>query len=170
AELAGGLDLAAGLAQRRHAVERGGQAVAQLVGVHAGRQQQRLGRAAVLVDQREHDVRGGQAGVVAADRQALGIGQGLLEAGGELVHAHGGLRWGLQKPRSSPMQKKKPSAPAKAYKNPEFLLSPEARTIRMLCEYVEPQTRLARHGVSRAIIFWGSARIRPKPKSGPDYF
>ena len=68
------------------------------------------------------------------------------------------------------MQKKKPSAPAKAYKNPEFLMSPEARTIRMLSEYIEPQTRLARHGVSRAIIFWGSARIRPKPKSGPDYF
>jgi len=74
------------------------------------------------------------------------------------------------------MQKKKPSAPAKAYKNPEFLMSPEARTIRMLCEYVEPQTRLARHSVSRAIIFWGSARIRPLRKgakrgqSPPDYY
>ena len=64
------------------------------------------------------------------------------------------------------MQKKKTHGPAKAYKNPEFLLSPEARTIRLLCEYVEPQTRLARQGASRAIIFWGSARIRPKPKSG----
>jgi len=68
------------------------------------------------------------------------------------------------------MQKKKTHGPAKAYKNPEFLMSPEARTIRMLSEYLEPQTRLARHGASRAIIFWGSARIRPKPKSGPDYF
>jgi uncharacterized protein (TIGR00730 family) len=58
----------------------------------------------------------------------------------------------------------------KAYKNSDFMMSAEARTIRMLCEYVEPQTRLALHGVSRAIIFWGSARIRPKPKSGPDYF
>jgi uncharacterized protein (TIGR00730 family) len=81
------------------------------------------------------------------------------------------------------MKKKKPKNPAKAYKNPEFLLSPEARTIRMLCEYVEPQTRLARQGVTRAIIFWGSARIRPLQKgtvpfskgarrgqSPPDYF
>ena len=68
------------------------------------------------------------------------------------------------------MPKKKSRAPAKAYKNPEFLMSPEARTIRMLCEYVEPQTRLERHGASRAVIFWGSARIRPKPKSGPDYY
>jgi uncharacterized protein (TIGR00730 family) len=58
----------------------------------------------------------------------------------------------------------------KAYRNADFLMSAEARTIRMLCEYVEPQTRLALRGVSRAIIFWGSARIRPKPKSGPDYF
>jgi len=68
------------------------------------------------------------------------------------------------------MKKKKTQVPAKAYKNPEFLLSPEARTIRMLCEYVEPQTRLARQGATRAIIFWGSARIKPKPGSGPDYF
>ena len=58
----------------------------------------------------------------------------------------------------------------KAYKNHEFMMSAEARTLRMLAEYIEPQTRLARHGVSRAIIFWGSARIRPRPKSGPDYF
>jgi uncharacterized protein (TIGR00730 family) len=65
---------------------------------------------------------------------------------------------------------KPPTDTVKAYKNNDFLMSAEARTIRMLCEYTEPQTRLARHGVSRAIIFWGSARIRPKPKSGPDYF
>src|SRR5258706_10433434 len=59
--------------------------------------------------------------------------------------------------------------PVKAYKNNEFLMSPEARTVRMLCEYMEPQTRLDRQDVSRAIIFFGSARLRPKPASGPDY-
>ena len=60
--------------------------------------------------------------------------------------------------------------PVKAYKNHDFIMSAEARTLRMLAEYIEPQTRLARHGAQKAIIFWGSARIRPKPKSGPDYF
>lgn len=62
------------------------------------------------------------------------------------------------------------SKTVKAYKNPEFLMSREARTVRLLCEYIEPQTRLAKNHVEDAIIFWGSARIRPKPKSGPDYF
>ena len=60
--------------------------------------------------------------------------------------------------------------PVKAYKNSEFLMSTDARTVRMLCEYLEPQARLRRQGVDRAIIFFGSARLRPKPKSGPDYF
>jgi len=58
----------------------------------------------------------------------------------------------------------------KAYKNSDFLMSAEARTVRMLCEYLEPLSRLGRQRVERAIIFWGSARLRPKPKSGPDYF
>ena len=60
--------------------------------------------------------------------------------------------------------------PVKAYKNHDFLMSQEARTLRMLAEYMEPQTRLARHSVHKAIIFWGSARLKPKPKSGPDYY
>ncbi len=59
--------------------------------------------------------------------------------------------------------------PVKAYKNPEFMMSPEARTVRMLCEYLEPATRLERENVDQAIIFFGSARLRPKPASGPDY-
>jgi hypothetical protein len=59
--------------------------------------------------------------------------------------------------------------PVKAYKNPEFMMSPEARTIRMLSEYLEPKTRLEREKVDQAIIFFGSARLRPKPASGPDY-
>ena len=59
--------------------------------------------------------------------------------------------------------------PEKAYKNPEFMMGPEARTVRMLCEYLEPKTRLEREKVTEAIIFFGSARLRPKPKQGPDY-
>ena len=53
--------------------------------------------------------------------------------------------------------------PVKAYKNNEFLMSADARTVRMLCEYLEPQTRLKRQGAERAIIFFGSARLRPNP-------
>lgn len=60
--------------------------------------------------------------------------------------------------------------PVKAYKNHDFLMSKEARTVRMLCEYLEPLTRLKRENVEHAIIFWGSARLRPDPATGPDYY
>lgn len=49
----------------------------------------------------------------------------------------------------------------KAYNDAEFMLSEEARPLRILSEYIEPRTRLAQHGVHRALIFWGSARLRP---------
>ncbi len=60
---------------------------------------------------------------------------------------------------------------AKAYKNPKFMMSAEARSVRMLCEYLEPLTRLQAGGVNAAIIFFGSARLRPLKKGakGPDY-
>jgi len=60
--------------------------------------------------------------------------------------------------------------PLKAYKNPEFLMGEDARTVRILCEYLEPDTRFVRNGVRRAIIFFGSARTQPKPPEGPDYY
>jgi predicted Rossmann-fold nucleotide-binding protein len=49
----------------------------------------------------------------------------------------------------------------KAYNNPEFLNSPEARIIRIMAEYLEPTDRFARHNVTGAIVFFGSARIIP---------
>lgn len=63
----------------------------------------------------------------------------------------------------------------KAYKNQDFLLSDEARGVRMLCEYLEPKQRLEAAGVKRAIILFGSARTRrlqpaPGAKSAPDYY
>jgi len=62
----------------------------------------------------------------------------------------------------------------KAYENPEFLASDEARDLRLLSEYLEPKTRLARHGVHRAIVFFGSARTRPlaggSGADSPDYY
>ena len=36
----------------------------------------------------------------------------------------------------------------KAYQNPEFLASREARTLRILSEYLEPQARFARRSLT----------------------
>ena len=49
----------------------------------------------------------------------------------------------------------------KAYENAEFMLSDEARSLRLLSEYLEPRDRLKKLNVHRALIFWGSARLRP---------
>lgn len=49
--------------------------------------------------------------------------------------------------------------PLKAYENPEFLNSPQARTVRILSEYLEPQARLRKHGVHDTVVFFGSARF-----------
>ncbi len=46
----------------------------------------------------------------------------------------------------------------KAYKNLEFLASREARTLRILSEYVEPQARFAHYNVTDTVVFFGSAR------------
>jgi len=51
--------------------------------------------------------------------------------------------------------------PEKAYKNSEFLNSPEARTIRILCEYEEPKRRFETHGITDTVVFFGSARTLP---------
>ncbi len=50
---------------------------------------------------------------------------------------------------------------SKAYNNPEFLNSPDARVIRIMAEYLEPEGRFER----RAIVFFGSARIVPPEKA-----
>jgi uncharacterized protein (TIGR00730 family) len=47
----------------------------------------------------------------------------------------------------------------KAYKNETFLLSSEARALRILSEYMEPQSRFAELRVRDTIVFFGSARI-----------
>ena len=51
--------------------------------------------------------------------------------------------------------------PVKSYKNLEFLNSPEARAIRILCEYEEPKRRFEQENVENTIVFFGSARARP---------
>lgn len=54
------------------------------------------------------------------------------------------------------------SNPRLAYSNERFLASAEARTIRILSEYLEPQIRLRRAGVQNTVVFFGSARILPR--------
>lgn len=49
--------------------------------------------------------------------------------------------------------------PEKAYKNLNFLNSADAREIRVLCEFVEPESRFRRMRVKDTIVFFGSARI-----------
>jgi uncharacterized protein (TIGR00730 family) len=52
------------------------------------------------------------------------------------------------------------SHPDKAYKNLDFLNSPPARHIRILCEYEEPRQRFLEQKVRDTIVFFGSARTR----------
>jgi len=51
------------------------------------------------------------------------------------------------------------SPPLKAYKNDAFVSSSRARALRILAEYIEPETRFAHHKVEDTIVFYGSARI-----------
>jgi hypothetical protein len=51
--------------------------------------------------------------------------------------------------------------PLKAYKNQVFLNSPDARPIRILCEFIEPGTRFRHFKVRNTIVFFGSNRIKP---------
>jgi hypothetical protein len=51
--------------------------------------------------------------------------------------------------------------PQLAYKSDKFLDSHDARTLRILSEYLEPQVRLKRAGVQNTVVMFGSARILP---------
>jgi uncharacterized protein (TIGR00730 family) len=55
--------------------------------------------------------------------------------------------------------------PVKAYKNIAFLKRREARTMRILSEYLEPETRFEDFNVSDTIVFFGSARVLPKKQA-----
>jgi len=55
--------------------------------------------------------------------------------------------------------------PPKAYQNQEFLLGDDARIIRILSEYLEPESRLEAQLVKDTIVFFGSARVLPREES-----
>jgi uncharacterized protein (TIGR00730 family) len=52
-----------------------------------------------------------------------------------------------------------PKKAVKAYKNPAFLNSSDARTLRILSEYLEPAARFRQLNVKDTIVFYGSARV-----------
>jgi uncharacterized protein (TIGR00730 family) len=52
--------------------------------------------------------------------------------------------------------------PSKAYKDLDFLNSPDARTVRLLAEFIQPQTRFRQEHIRDTIVFFGSARIQPR--------
>ncbi len=56
----------------------------------------------------------------------------------------------------------------KSYKNLEFLTSPEARTVRILTEYLEPQVRFARYHIKDTVVFFGSARAVSKESAAAE--
>jgi uncharacterized protein (TIGR00730 family) len=59
--------------------------------------------------------------------------------------------------------------PEKAYKDLEFLNSPDARAVRMLSEFLAPQRRFRRKGVHDTVVFFGSARIRSLEETSREY-
>jgi hypothetical protein len=57
---------------------------------------------------------------------------------------------------------KKNNLPEKAYRNIDFLTSKDARAIRILTEFLEPQSRFKHHNIVDTIVFFGSARLKSK--------
>lgn len=51
---------------------------------------------------------------------------------------------------------------ALAFLDHDFMVSPEARTLRIMSEYLEPAKRFEDHDVRDTICFFGSARILPR--------
>jgi uncharacterized protein (TIGR00730 family) len=55
----------------------------------------------------------------------------------------------------------------KAYKNLDFLNSRDARTLRILSEYLEPLCRLNIQKVRSKVLFLGSSMVNPEHKDSP---
>lgn len=56
----------------------------------------------------------------------------------------------------------------RAYEDPDFLHSPDARVLRILSEYIEPAARFRRYKIEDTIIFFGSARIPSREQAEAD--
>ncbi|HVU52354.1 MAG TPA: LOG family protein [Polyangia bacterium] len=60
-------------------------------------------------------------------------------------------------------------SPVLAYKDAAFLDSPEARSVRILSEYLHPLHALREAGIHDTIVFFGSARLREDGPLGRYY-
>ncbi len=61
-------------------------------------------------------------------------------------------------------EEKKPGneMPPLAYRNLRFLESADARALRIISEYFDPQSRMRRAGIQHTVVMFGSARILPR--------
>jgi uncharacterized protein (TIGR00730 family) len=62
-----------------------------------------------------------------------------------------------------------PKQPLLAYMNEDFLKTPEARSVRLLSEYLEPLQHFRKQKIQDTIVFFGSARIKPEGPMGKYY-
>lgn len=62
-----------------------------------------------------------------------------------------------------------PTKTIKAYENLNFLKSSDARTIRILSEYLEPNSRFNKYKIEDTIVFFGSARLKSKKDALKEY-
>src|ERR1019366_9947 len=75
--------------------------------------------------------------------------------------AHGARTEARTKQRQTElMSENSAPRPPLAYKNEEFLKSPDSRPLRILSEYLEPLSHFRRQRIRDTIVFFGSARIR----------
>lgn len=63
------------------------------------------------------------------------------------------------------MAKQKLVRAPKAYKNAAFLGGKDARPLRILAEFLEPLSRFTYYNVKDTIVFFGSARIKPRSEA-----
>lgn len=61
------------------------------------------------------------------------------------------------------------SRPPLAYKNDEFLKTPDSRPLRLLSEYLEPLSHFRRQRIRDTVVFFGSARIQEDGPLGQYY-
>jgi uncharacterized protein (TIGR00730 family) len=59
--------------------------------------------------------------------------------------------------------------PVKAYENSEFLNSSDARILRIIAEFLEPQSKFRKRKIVDTIVFFGSARLKSRKQSLAEY-
>src|SRR5579863_4001019 len=75
----------------------------------------------------------------------------------------GRSRLGIERTMAKRAGKPSPqSEPDLAFESRRFMQSDDARALRILAEYLEPQIRLRRARVDNTVVFFGSARILPR--------